>query len=694
MANTTVYPYGTGGNLPASIGVINDRTTGGADKAWSAEQGKIVCQQADESEDEIFKMNADEINIFAYTEKTNWYINSSGKWAKGSGGSYGCKLVPITPGQRYRIYGQATIAFLADDTMVEGGDVNFCDGIEGRFAVNAGEVYDIVAPADAAFLYFLSTSGGTAKSFNGWTSGPDYSFANCRFRVSGLVEMMQGTVSTNGNLWQVIGTINSTTIGEKFGHGFVSVNLIAVTPADVLEIDYAKMGIDDTKWKIGIEELDKDGQVFNVSGGGTTGTIRYFLTDGNVTFNKETRFIRIVLYLRDTSSYTLSDNFNMRVSFPVYSMPELSLCKDFVTSTGTAPTYPVFRRFSYSVEKTDIAFDVEATLDYQGKEYGFNNGYLYIPEEYRNTGEPLPLIIFCHGTAGVDFSDMEPTYDSMLIALAKGGYIVADCSTLSSFYYNNDEGVSMTVRDANFAEPMAFECYNKLYLYLTKRFNIDPNRVYIYGKSAGGLNVLILSQMGIIPVKAAAGLAASVDLITNMRVLGYASTTTNPFLHRIGLTDANVADKLLGSGDADYLVAHFDKIAGFNPFWYKTFGLDWETQTRRCITDGIDSATIEADTTLQNAVAQAANFLRVPMKWWQALDDENVPIATTRLYQKMVRKGGGIFEIRELPENCGKHHAVDHAENAPTTTYTHRNGVTVTLPVAYAEMLDWFLMWW
>ena len=42
MANKTVYPFGTDGQIPASIGVINDMKTGGANKALSAEQGKII----------------------------------------------------------------------------------------------------------------------------------------------------------------------------------------------------------------------------------------------------------------------------------------------------------------------------------------------------------------------------------------------------------------------------------------------------------------------------------------------------------------------------------------------------------------------------------------------------------------------------------------------------------------------------
>lgn len=42
MANSTIYPYGTDGQLPSSIGIINDLTTGGVNKALSAEMGKHI----------------------------------------------------------------------------------------------------------------------------------------------------------------------------------------------------------------------------------------------------------------------------------------------------------------------------------------------------------------------------------------------------------------------------------------------------------------------------------------------------------------------------------------------------------------------------------------------------------------------------------------------------------------------------
>lgn len=50
MANQTIYPYGTGGQLPSSIGIINDLTTGGADKALSAEMGKELNDRLEELE--------------------------------------------------------------------------------------------------------------------------------------------------------------------------------------------------------------------------------------------------------------------------------------------------------------------------------------------------------------------------------------------------------------------------------------------------------------------------------------------------------------------------------------------------------------------------------------------------------------------------------------------------------------------
>ena len=56
MANKTVYPFGTNGTLPGSIAIVNDLKTGGANKALSAEQGKII---GDELFSGLFDATAD-----------------------------------------------------------------------------------------------------------------------------------------------------------------------------------------------------------------------------------------------------------------------------------------------------------------------------------------------------------------------------------------------------------------------------------------------------------------------------------------------------------------------------------------------------------------------------------------------------------------------------------------------------------
>ena len=53
MSNTTVYPFGTEGRLPSGVAIINDTKTGGADKALSAEQGKILGERLDACEAEV-----------------------------------------------------------------------------------------------------------------------------------------------------------------------------------------------------------------------------------------------------------------------------------------------------------------------------------------------------------------------------------------------------------------------------------------------------------------------------------------------------------------------------------------------------------------------------------------------------------------------------------------------------------------
>lgn len=74
MGNKTVYPFGTGGQLPSGVGIINDLTTGGADKALSAEMGKRLAEQLGDCD----------ITLLPELTLAQSYVNSSGE-VKASG---------------------------------------------------------------------------------------------------------------------------------------------------------------------------------------------------------------------------------------------------------------------------------------------------------------------------------------------------------------------------------------------------------------------------------------------------------------------------------------------------------------------------------------------------------------------------------------------------------------------------------
>lgn len=93
MANTIVYPFGTDGQLPSSIGVINDLTTGGTTSALSAEQGVVLREMTEELSYGVVAENIADIpvdiidpDIVIFNDPVaeaialeNWDLNQDGK---------------------------------------------------------------------------------------------------------------------------------------------------------------------------------------------------------------------------------------------------------------------------------------------------------------------------------------------------------------------------------------------------------------------------------------------------------------------------------------------------------------------------------------------------------------------------------------------------------------------------------------
>ena len=158
MANQTVYPYGTGGSLPASVGIINDLYTGGADKALSAQQGVSLREMA-----QIGK------TIDSYEM---WSISGiivvSGSWS-GVQTNHESVQVPVKPGQTYRIVANATnksfyAFFSALSFWSASGTPNYAPGESGRYEIPIGETALVTIPEGTAYLYLAITNAGADQS--------------------------------------------------------------------------------------------------------------------------------------------------------------------------------------------------------------------------------------------------------------------------------------------------------------------------------------------------------------------------------------------------------------------------------------------------------------------------------------------------------------------------------------------------
>lgn len=171
MADKTVYPYGTGGSLPSSIGLINDLITGGANKALTAEQGKVLAETIGEG----FFSEITNIDLTQFTVQ-NCTIGSSNKWYQS--GSTGKHIaVPLTSGNTYRLtllnnsYGGSFYAFVTSSyspPYANNDTVPYASGQSGRNTLDRNTPILFTPSNDSAYIILTYQDGGGIVMFPYW----------------------------------------------------------------------------------------------------------------------------------------------------------------------------------------------------------------------------------------------------------------------------------------------------------------------------------------------------------------------------------------------------------------------------------------------------------------------------------------------------------------------------------------------
>ena len=153
MSNKTVYPYGTDGELPSSIGLVNDVVTGGADKALAAEQGVVLNSKITHLDEPVTETES--ADVYDYTE-TGWYIGGGNTWSNTS--PFNSILIPIprwASSVSVTVSPWGVLAFLKSDTKSVNGTPDFSDTYPERFYIEPGQggTYTYTNPSDAQYLY-------------------------------------------------------------------------------------------------------------------------------------------------------------------------------------------------------------------------------------------------------------------------------------------------------------------------------------------------------------------------------------------------------------------------------------------------------------------------------------------------------------------------------------------------------------
>lgn len=346
----------------------------------------------------------------------------------------------------------------------------------------------------------------------------------------------------------------------------------------------------------------------------------------------------------------------------------------------------------------------------------FTTAQLVLPPNYSITGTSVPLLVFLHSTQAYNKWDEKigvmgnSDHFADIQYLANEGFAIFDCYLYTSKYYKTTDQIAPAPL------PIFINAIISGIKYTCKYYNVDINRVCMYAYSLGGALAHWFMQDSNFTPRAIAMLAGST---------GFASLVfQNFFLNESGrqivadvlkLTDEPGCDdfitvsKGLNNNTVKAFVRnHLDSFAGLNPAAINTHGSTFAEQYDWMVTGTtvmpqwmIDenlpefpsayttSPALGVPTVVQHP--ELTKYTNVPVKFWQAFDDENVSGHTNYTIFKWMQNAGANVKWRTMPNDTGKHYSVIGSANALKTSGTTSLGIAYTdVPVAYVEMAEFF----
>lgn len=378
----------------------------------------------------------------------------------------------------------------------------------------------------------------------------------------------------------------------------------------------------------------------------------------------------------------------------------------------TIPSNAAFVRFVFSgnLESVKSLFNAEVsfakriavyspserfTYKVDGEPDGVcNTGRMLLPPNYDPDGDPVPLIIYGHGSQTFNSWTSEIYNIGIRQYLADEGFAVIDLFGWTSKYadkYNNNFNGNDPL-----CIPLHIRYHSSAIDYVCSRYNVDKDNLHVMCWSMGGMLALYVTLHNPWHVKSVGMFAPVLDYIS---IRGARNPTHVMW--------SAVADELGFAGDVydwshNY---HYDPdcvaYINLNKEGFNTLNPAWQGLTGQTLQEKVDAAidncekwwADKARTDVYQDTDLAQNGV-VPTKIWGAPDDNSIP------YPKMVEtvaqlnNGGCEAHMRTLPSGCGGHFATEtaytsHLEVAKTNVTTACGVHYDSVPLAYWENIQW-----
>lgn len=353
------------------------------------------------------------------------------------------------------------------------------------------------------------------------------------------------------------------------------------------------------------------------------------------------------------------------------------------------------------------------------------SGRLRLPRNYTIDGDPVPLIVWVHGSASItNWNDYyrQASWPNFAY-LQDEGFAVFDCYPWTNKYALENDTWSP------YCIPVHKQSYIAGIRYVCSRYNIDIGKVVLVAKSQGGNLGHWATIEDEFPFKAVALFAPSTDIVSGnatifgapepdntanraavCRYVDFAGTQDeiSAFINRGTITNA-VVDRYVSTGEVDapsvmsFLVKNKAKITSmyqsahgvngaqaedifvdglksiqYAPQWMLDIGLpEWQS--------GYDNIPAFAE---HNEYSKNA---RRPVKFWASFDDAQTSTYANYAIHQWMLNGGSDSEFRVLPNGTGGHNSMDTSPLALRTSGTTALGIAYTnIPVAFVELVEFF----